>query len=54
MPDNQSVIARRDGRVGRILLNRPKALNALDLRHDPRADAACWRNGATIRTSMPS
>jgi enoyl-CoA hydratase/carnithine racemase len=31
MPDNQSVIARRDGRAGRILLNRPKALNALDL-----------------------
>jgi enoyl-CoA hydratase len=26
-----SVIARRDGRVGRILLNRPRALNALDL-----------------------
>jgi len=31
MPDEQSVIARRDGRAGRILLNRPKALNALDL-----------------------
>ncbi len=27
----ESVIVRRDGRVGRILLNRPKALNALDL-----------------------
>lgn len=26
-----SVIASRDGRIGRILLNRPKALNALDL-----------------------
>jgi enoyl-CoA hydratase len=26
-----SVIVRRDGRIGRILLNRPKALNALDL-----------------------
>jgi enoyl-CoA hydratase/carnithine racemase len=31
MQDEQSVIARRDGRVGRIVLNRPKALNALDL-----------------------
>jgi enoyl-CoA hydratase len=27
----QTVIARKDGRVGRILLNRPKALNALDI-----------------------
>src|SRR5690242_2639243 len=26
-----TVIARRDGRVGRLVLNRPKALNALDL-----------------------
>jgi enoyl-CoA hydratase len=31
MPNEESVIARRDGRAGRILLNRPKALNALDL-----------------------
>ena len=31
MPDEQTVIARRDGRVGRIVLNRPQALNALDL-----------------------
>jgi enoyl-CoA hydratase len=31
MPNEDSVIARRDGRAGRILLNRPKALNALDL-----------------------
>jgi enoyl-CoA hydratase len=31
MPHEQSVIVRRDGRAGRILLNRPKALNALDL-----------------------
>jgi enoyl-CoA hydratase/carnithine racemase len=31
MPNEQSVIARRAGRAGRILLNRPKALNALDL-----------------------
>jgi enoyl-CoA hydratase len=31
MQDEQTVIARRDGRVGRIILNRPEALNALDL-----------------------
>jgi enoyl-CoA hydratase len=31
MQDEPTVIARRDGRVGRILLNRPQALNALDL-----------------------
>jgi enoyl-CoA hydratase len=31
MPTDDTVITRRDGRVGRILLNRPRALNALDL-----------------------
>jgi enoyl-CoA hydratase/carnithine racemase len=31
MQGEQTVIARRDGRVGRIVLNRPQALNALDL-----------------------
>jgi len=31
MQSEASVIASHDGRVGRILLNRPKALNALDL-----------------------
>ncbi len=31
MTNEATVIARRDGRVGRLLLNRPKALNALDL-----------------------
>jgi len=31
MPTEDSIIARRDGRAGRILLNRPQALNALDL-----------------------
>jgi enoyl-CoA hydratase len=31
MPEEQTVIARRDGRTGRIVLNRPQALNALDL-----------------------
>src|ERR1700744_1717593 len=31
MTIEETVITRRDGRVGRILLNRPRALNALDL-----------------------
>jgi enoyl-CoA hydratase len=31
MKAEPTVIARRDGRVGRIVLNRPQALNALDL-----------------------
>jgi enoyl-CoA hydratase len=31
MESDETVIARRDGRVGRIVLNRPKALNAIDL-----------------------
>jgi enoyl-CoA hydratase len=31
MTTEQTVITSRDGRVGRILLNRPRALNALDL-----------------------
>jgi len=31
MQTDETVIARRDGRVGRIVLNRPKALNALNL-----------------------
>ena len=31
MADEKTVIARRDGRAGRILLNRPQALNAIDL-----------------------
>jgi enoyl-CoA hydratase len=46
MPDEQTVIARRDGRVGRIVLNRPQALNALDvpmIRSCTRALAA-WRD----------
>ena len=28
---DETVIARKDGRIGRILMNRPKALNALDI-----------------------
>jgi enoyl-CoA hydratase len=31
MTEDDTMIARRDGRVGRILINRPKALNALTL-----------------------
>ena len=31
MTTNDTVVTRRDGRLGRILLNRPRALNALDL-----------------------
>ena len=31
IPSDPTVIARRQGRIGRITLNRPKALNALDL-----------------------
>jgi enoyl-CoA hydratase len=31
MQNDETVIARRDGRVGRLVLNRPQALNALDL-----------------------
>jgi enoyl-CoA hydratase len=31
MTTDATVVTRRDGRIGRILLNRPKALNALDL-----------------------
>jgi enoyl-CoA hydratase len=31
MQTEDTVIARRDGRVGRIMLNRPQALNAIDL-----------------------
>jgi enoyl-CoA hydratase len=46
MPEEQTVIARRDGRMGRIVLNRPQALNALDLpmiRACARA-LESWRN----------
>ena len=31
MSTEETVVTSRDGRVGRILLNRPRALNALDL-----------------------
>lgn len=46
MSDEATVITRQDGRVGRILLNRPKALNALDLPMLRACAAAleAWRN----------
>jgi enoyl-CoA hydratase len=45
-----SVIATRDGRIGRITLNRPKALNALDLPmiNSIAAALAAWRDDATV------
>ena len=36
MTTEDTLVTSRDGRVGRILLNRPRALNALDLVDDPR------------------
>ena len=44
--DEASLIARRDGRIGRIVLNRPRALNALDLGmiRGIRAALAAWRD----------
>ena len=49
-PDQTSVIARRDGRAGRILLNRPRALNALDLPMIRAIAAAleAWRDDPAI------
>ena len=46
MQSEPSVLARRDGRVGRLLLNRPKALNALDLEmiRAIRAALEAWRD----------
>ena len=46
MTSEDTVVTRRDGRVGRILLNRPRALNALDLPmlHACAAILETWRN----------
>ena len=46
MQDDQTVMTRRDGRVGRIVLNRPEALNALDLGmiHACTAALETWRD----------
>ena len=42
MPTEPSVLTRHDGRVGRITLNRPKALNALDVPMIRAITAALW------------
>ncbi len=49
-PTEQTVLARRDGRVGHILLNRPKALNALDagMIHDIAAALWEWRDEPAV------
>jgi enoyl-CoA hydratase len=46
MTSEATVVTTRDGRVGRILLNRPQALNALDLPmlHACAAALESWRN----------
>lgn len=58
LPDNQAhgltpdatVLARRDGRAGRLLLNRPKALNALDLGmiRTIAASLTAWRDDPSV------
>lgn len=47
---DQSVTASRDGRIGHILLNRPKALNALDLdmMRAMQAALADWRDDPSV------
>ncbi len=47
---DSSVIASREGRIGRILLNRPKALNALDLPMIAAIAAALaeWRDDPSV------
>ena len=48
--DEATVIARRQGRIGRITLNRPKALNALDMGMMDRIQAALaeWRGDPAV------
>ncbi|BBC32179.1 hypothetical protein SGFS_034730 [Streptomyces graminofaciens] len=50
--DDGSVLLHRDGRVGRITLNRPRAINALDHSMVRRIDAALldWERDAEVRT----
>jgi len=50
MPDEPTIIARRDGRVGRLVLNRPQALNALDLAMIQACAAALgeWRDDPNV------
>lgn len=49
--ETDGVIAAREGRVGRIVLNRPKALNALDLPMIRAMQAALddWRDEAAVQ-----
>ena len=49
-PDETTVILRRQGRIGRITLNRPKALNALDPSMMDRIGAALanWRDDPAV------
>jgi enoyl-CoA hydratase len=49
-PTTEDVIIRRDGRAGRITLNRPKALNALTWAMTKTITAAliAWRNDPTV------
>ena len=44
-----TIIARIEGRAGRLSLNRPKAIHALDLDMVPRDDRARCRTGCTSR-----
>ena len=50
LPDIPTVTARRQGRIGRITLNRPKALNALDLAMVQAVHQALddWRDDPSI------
>ena len=54
MQDEQTVIARHDGRVGRIVLNRPQALNALDLAMIRACTQAltAWRDDPHVHLSL--
>jgi len=56
MSDEASVVARVNGRVGHILLNRPRALNALDLGMIEAMHAAldAWRDDAAVELVVVS
>ncbi len=49
-PDESTIIARAQGRIGRLTLNRPKGLNALDLPmiHAIAASLEAWRDDPAI------
>ena len=53
-PDDATVITRRQGRIGRITLNRPKALNALDMgmMADISAALSGWSDDPEIHAVM--